>query len=227
MKAQGAPNPSPGMVRLVHLDSQKYWDIHVLNADAMAREHMQNLQKKPGLQVNMGVQGVEEIPYADLDAEADSLIQRGMQPSPDRTPLTVKFKSGRSMEKVDRQWWEQHAANHITRRKQEPPSVLQMGDGQAVTLTYEAFDSMCKDYMRRRADFISSGWWPELIDPYRDTGQHAKGPKPVDGRPDALGQGVQVLDASKVPPPGAPGAPSAPQEGAGGAPHPFENESLV
>lgn len=214
---QGQPGAGPGAVRLFNVeDISRGWDIHILAMDAMARQHMQDRERKPGQPVNMGASGMQIIPYRDLDDEADRLIQRGMQPSTDRNPITVRFEGGGVMEHTPRDWWEQVAAQHIQRRKLEPPVVLTVGQAQ-VTLKYECFDALCKDFMRRRGDFVSAGWWPELVDPYRDMGQHKVGPKPVEGRANALGQGVQVLQGQ-----GQGG------QGGGQIQHPaMENQELV
>lgn len=245
---QGHRDAGPGRCRLVHLDSQQYWDIHIVHLDKMAQEHMQNRMRKPGQPVNMGAHGIKEIPYYPLDEEADALLQRGMRPNPDRSDITVLCSDGFKVDKCPRDWWEQLAAGHINRRKQEPAVQLQMGQNKTVSLTFECFDAMCKDFMRRRGDMISSGIFPELVDPYRDVGQ-LKGPKPVDGRANAMGYGAQVLQGQNAQPPGPggqgaqqptpapqapplpPGAPP-PQQGAHqqaqpGTHQPFENEGIV
>lgn len=213
----GQPGAGPGCVRLFNVeDMTGFWDIHIVSMDAIARQHMQDRERKPGQPVNMGGSGTEIIPYRDLDDEADRLIQRGMQPSTDRSPLTVRFEAGRPMENTPREWWEQVAAQHVQRRKQEPPVVLNVASAQ-INLKYECFDALCKDFMRRRGDFVSAGWWPELVDPYRDMGQHKVGPKPVEGRANALGQGAQVLTGQ-----------AGPGQGQGQVPHPMtENQELV
>lgn len=207
----------PGRIRLFHVENmQSYWDVHIVSMDAMARQHMQDRDTKPGQPINMGPMGAEVVPYRDLDDEADRLMQRGMQPSPDRSAVTVRFQSGQQMPNTPREWWESLSAGHIQRRKQEPPVVITVS-GTQLTLPYECFDALCKDFMRRRGDFVSAGWWPELVDPYRDLGQHKEGPRPVQGFADALGHGNQVMQGQNQ----APGAQPA-------TVHPgVENQDLV
>ena len=218
---RGHPDAAPGRVRLFHVENMdSFWDLHILSMDQIAQKHMSDRDIKPGQAVNMGAGGGQEsIPYRALDEEADMLLQRGMQPHPDRTPLTVRFVSGQRMKEVPRDWWESLAAGHLQRRKQEPPVVLDV-NGQAVTLTYECFDALCKDFTRQRGAFGSAGWWPELVDPYRDVGQH-DGPRPVAGFANALGQGAQVMQGQPVP--AQPGQP-APSPGIA---NPFEQEGMV
>jgi hypothetical protein len=214
----GKPDAGPGRVRLFYLDTMAYWDLHVQSMDVMAQKHMSDRDVKPGQSVNMGNGAVEVIPYRALDDEADLLQQRGMQPNPDRTAVTIRFVSGQFMKDTARDWWEGLAAGHLQRRKLEPPVVLNV-NGQSVTLTYECFDGLCKDFTRRRGDFVSAGWWPELVDPYRDMGQFG-GPKPVQGFANALGHNVSVMSGQQGPVPGPAGqAPMA---------HPAEeNQNLV
>jgi hypothetical protein len=214
---QGKPDAGPGRIRLFHLETMGYWDIHVVSMDQMAQKHMQDRDIKPGQAVNMPGGMVEVIPYRALDDEADQLTQRGMQPNPDRTPMTIRFVSGQQMKEVPRDWWESLAAGHLQRRKAEPPVVLNVNN-QAVTLTYECFDGLCKDFTRRRGDFVSAGWWPELVDPFRDIGQHKEGPRPVQGFANALGHGAQVMQGQQPPVPG--------QQGPVGHPA-MENQELV
>lgn len=219
---QGQPEAAPGRVRLFNLENMEtFWDVHVQSMDMMAQKHMQDRDTKPGQAVNMGNGAVETIPYRALDEEADLLQQRGMQPHPDRTPLTVRFVTGQVLKNAPRDWWEGLAAGHLQRRKQEAPVVLNV-NGQSLTLTYECFDAFCKDFTRRRGDFVSAGWWPELVDPYRDVGQHQEGPRPVQGFANALGHGAQVMQGQAPPAPANPAA--AAQQG---VVNPFEQEGLV
>lgn len=211
---QGQQDAGPGRCRIVHLDSQKFWDIHIVMLDQIAQKHVQDRHTRPGQPVNMQTYGIKEIPYFPLDEEADMLLQRGMRPSADRSEVTVTFKDGFKVDNCPRDWWENLAAQHIQRRKQEPAVQLQMPNKQVVSLTFECFDAMCKDFMRRRGDMISSQMFPELVDPFRDVGQ-LKGPKPVDGRANALGNNVQVLTGQNAPPPMP--TPSGGQD-------PFENQ---
>jgi len=211
------PDAGSGRVRLFHVENATaFWDVHIVSMDAMARAHMQDRDTKAGQPINMGPLGTEVVPYRDLDDEADRLMQRGMQPNTDQNPITVRFKSGQQMPNTPREWWDNLAAQHIQRRKQEPPVVVNVG-GTQLTLTYETFDALCKDFMRRRGDFVSAGWFPELVDPHRDMGQHKEGPRPVQGFADALGHGNQVMQGQHP----APGALPAPV-------HPgLENQDLV
>ena len=189
----------PGRARIGHLESGNYWDLHVRSMDALARQHLQDLRTtKAGQVVTMPDSRNLEIPYHLLDEEADMLQQRAMKPSPDRKPLTINCKDGTPIQGVPREWWEQLAANHIGRRKQEPAVVLKMGNGAQITVPYEFFDALCKDFSRRRGDMVAAGWWPELL--MADYGQMG-GPKPVAGLSNALGQGAQVMDG-KQPAPG-------------------------
>ena len=217
---QGQPDAAPGHVRLFNVENmESFWNVHILSMDHMVQKHMSDRDSKPGQAVNMPGGAVEVVPYRALDEEADLLLQRGMQPHTDRTPLTIRFTSGQMMKNVPRDWWEGLAAGHLQRRKQEPAVVLNL-NGQSVTLTYECFDAVCKDFTRQRGPFVSAGWWPELIDPYRDLGQHT-GPRPVQGFANALGQGAQVLEGQT--PPAANPAAVAQQ----GVVNPFEQEGMV
>jgi len=215
------PSAYPGHVRLIHLESQQYWDIHVLHMDQIAQQHLQNREVKHGQPVKMGDGRVLEVPYKILDDEADFLMSRGMTPHSDRTPIRLQFKDGTVMDKTPRDWFEQLAANHVQRRTQEPPVPLGVAKDKQIMLTYPCIDALCKDFMRRRGDWIAAGKWPELINPFRDVGQHQEGPRPVQGHANALGEGVQVLQGQQ---PGQEGQvpPSGP------APHPaMENQELV
>lgn len=201
----------PGRARISHLDSGQWWDIHVTNVDQIAQRHMQDRESKTGQNLRMQDGQLREVPYKALDEEADLLMARAMQPSPDRSELRIIFKDGTPMEKFPRDFWEQLAAQHIERRKAEPTVQLNLGNNQQITVPYIWFDSFCKDFMRRRGDLVAIGWWPELLQ--KDYGQHAEGPKPVDGRANAMGWGAPVMDGQtpgQGAPPQAPAAPVHP-----------------
>lgn len=199
----GNSNPNvPGRVRIAYLETMQYWDIHVRAMDALAKAHMESRASKPGQPIQMPDGRVLEIPYFALDDDADAMMQRGMAPSPDRSPLTIVCRDGTKINQAPRDWWEQLVVAHINRRKSEPPVVLDLGNGIKIQETYEFFDALCKDFLRRRGDLVAVGWWPELL--MGDYGQFKDGPKPVEGRADALGRGVTVLNAQVPPPAGQP-----------------------
>lgn len=196
---QPGADQGPGRVRLAHLDSGQAWDIHVRVMDGVAQKFNQDREVMQGGLVQMADNSVHEIPFRPLDDAADAMIQRGMQPQAYREPLAITFRDGERMDAVPMEWWEARVVEHIARRKTFPPVPLDMGGGQVLTVTFECFDALCKDYLRRRGDFTAAGWWPELL--MADYGQ-LEGPKPVDGRANALGQGAQVMQGQL---PGGPG----------------------
>ncbi|MGH8866079.1 MAG: hypothetical protein ACREVZ_15790 [Burkholderiales bacterium] len=204
----------PGCVRLAHLDSGQAWNIHVRVMDEIARKYDMDRDTLQGGMVQFGDGTVHEIAYRRLDDDADAMQARKLVPHPVRTPFTLIFKDSVKMEQVPMDWWEARVVEHINRRKAMPVVPLDMGNGQVVNLALECFDALCKDFSRRRGDFTAAGWWPELL--MADYGQ-MQGPKPVDGRANALGQGAQVMQGQQ-PPGGQPGQ----------AAHPgLEHEGLV
>lgn len=204
------PERMAGHVRIGHLDSGQAWNIPVRTMDAVAQKFNQDREVMQGGLVQMQDQTVHEIPFRPLDDEADAMIARGMQPSSYRQPVTVTFRDGMRMEKVPMEWWEARVVEHINRRKLFPPVPLDMGGGTVLTLAFDCFDALCKDFLRRRGDFTAAGWWPELL--MQDFGQFKEGPRPVDGRANALGQGASVMKG-QAPQPGQVTHPGTDNEG--------------
>lgn len=200
-----------GHVRLAHLESGQAWNVPVRTMDAVAQKFNQDREVMQGGLVKMGDGTVHEIPFRPLDDESDAMVARGMRPSSFRDPITVTFRDGMRMEKVPMEWWEERVVEHINRRKLFPPVPLDMGGGTVISLAFECFDALCKDFLRRRGDFTAAGWWPELL--MQDYGQFKEGPRPVDGRANALGQGVQVMQGQQAQQPGQVTHPGVDNEG--------------
>lgn len=205
-----------GHVRFADVESwngqmyDKGWVIHVLSMDVLVRQHWVDIQKKPGQYVTMPDGRSLEIPYAVLDGDADALLrpQAGVSPvsinthdggtitiwpSPDRSPVDIVTRDGTKIRSCPREWWEELLVRHIQRRKAEPPVTLDMGNGVTLQESYEWFDALCKDFMRRRADLVAVGWWPELMIRESVSDASNPGPLPVNGRPNALGEGANVV----------------------------------
>lgn len=210
----------PGIVRLGNAPTggKDSWDIPVLAFDRMAQDHLQNRDRRPGQPVQFGDGTTHEVNYRLLDDDADLWGQIGCKPSsPGDPPLTLIFKDGVRMEGVPRTFWEQLLAAHIQRRQQEPNVSIALdpkNPNVKIEMTYLNYDAICKDFMRRRSDMLAVGWWPELLIQERALDPSKPGPMPVEGRPDALGQGVSVQTSGQ-----------AAQNGPGAAPHPgLDNE---
>lgn len=192
-------------------------DAEIRSFDAVAQGHIAQLASLPGIPVRQADGAVKEVPYRALDEEADYLVRRGMQPSPDRSPITVRFTDGTTMKNTPRDWWEQLVAMHIDARARRPAVQLNFG-ARAITVPFLWFDALCKDYVQRRGDMLAVGAWPELLIRERIADPSNPGPLPVDGRPNALGMGVRVTTPEEL-------QRASPAHG-GGA-HPLENEGVV
>lgn len=217
----------PGHVRIGHLDTDRWWELPIRTWDAVAQKHMSDRTIKPGQPVGMGGNVVLEIPYAALDDEADALVRRQMRPNMDRSNVIVRARDGTFINKnqgVPRDWWENLAAQHVQRRKQEPPVTLNMG-GVTLAISYECFDAMVKDFVKNMRDrFISAGMWPELLIHEGIHDPSKPGPLPVQGRANAFGQGTTVVRPGQPAPPGQPGQ----GQPGGQVGHPaIENQELV
>lgn len=205
---------------IIHISEQPsggaaFWQISVKAFDGVAQKFMGERVAKQGQPIEMGNRVILYVPYVLLDDEADRMLGRAMQPNPDRNPLDVNVWDATAQKHITlktctREWFEGLVILHLQRRKAEPAVTLNLGQ-QQLTVPFEFFDGLCKDFMRRRGDFVAAGWWPELL--MHDMGQFS-GPKPVDGHANALGHGVNVMT----------GQPQPPQQGG----HPgFENEGVV
>jgi hypothetical protein len=211
----------PGAIRLGNQPTggQQNWDIPVLAFDKMAQDYMQNREKRPGQPVQFADGTVHEVSYRLLDDDADLWQQVGCKPSaPEDPPLTLVFKDGQRMENVPRTFYEQLLAAHIQRRTQEPTVTIQLNpndpNSKLPPMSFLNYDAVCKDFMRRRSDLLAVNWWPELLIQERALDPSNPGPMPVDGRPNALGAGVQVMTPEQ-----------SQQQGPGPAPHPgLDNE---
>ena len=180
----------PGHVRIGALDADRWWEIPIRVWDELAQKHMNDRTIKPGQPVQMPDRKVLNIPYMLLDDEADALVRRQMRPNADRTPLRVKTLEGVILEQAPRDWFESLAATHIQRRKTEPPNSLRIGN-EVVTVDYECFDAIVKDFVRNQRDrFLAAGKWPELLIHEGVRDPNKPGPLPVQGRADAFGQGT-------------------------------------
>jgi hypothetical protein len=220
----GGPDPAtgrklPGIVRIgtAPTGGKDYWDIPVLAFDKMAQDHLMNREKRPGQPVQCD-DGVHEVSYRVLDEDADLWCQIGCKPSsPGDPPIQIVFKDGKRMENVPRTFWEQLLTAHIQRRQQEPGVTLSLdpkNPNVKIEMTYLNYDAICKDFIRRRSDMLAVGWWAELLIQERALDPSKPGPMPVEGRPNALGQGVNVQTSGQ-----------AQQSGPGPAPHPgLDNE---
>lgn len=221
----GGPDPqtgrkNPGIVRLSNqpVGGQQTWDIPVLSFDKMAQNHLMDREKRPGQPIQLGDGSVREISYRLLDEDADLWLQSGCTPaSPATPPMVIVFKDGERMKDVPRTFWEQLLAAHIERRNQESLVTLQIepnNPASKIEMTYLNYDAICKDFIRRRSDLLAAGWWPELLIQERALDPNKPGPMPVEGRANALGQGVKVMTPDQ-----------SAQTGPGPAPHPgMDNE---
>lgn len=213
-----------GRVRITDqpVGGQRVWDIDVLAMDGLAKEYQSARNVKSGQPVQMPDGRVLEIPYTTLDNDADLWLQRQRRPGPQEL-LTIELldrQAGKRvvMEKVSREWYEALLGPHVERRGAQPNVVLDFGNQQQLVVSAEFFDAMCKDYLRRRGDMMAVGAWPELI--HVDAGQ-MEGPRPVEGRSNAFGGGVRVLQQQ-------PGDAPAPVQQQGPMAHPaVENQDLV
>ena len=215
----------PGRVKIQEAaNTQNSWEIHIAAFDQIAQKYLMDRTAKTGQPVTMPDGRVLEVPYDRIDNAADEFLARG--PSPSRDPMTVIFRDDIRMDNVTMDFWEELIKAHLQRRKSEPALPLDFGNGNVVQIPFENWDAICKDFMRRRGDIVSAGKWPELI--HKDEGQFEKGPKPVEGRANALGQGVSVAGQ---PPPGqqTPGQPPpAPAGNLGPSAHPgLDNEGMI
>lgn len=220
---QGAQIVTPGFIRLADapIGGRGVWDVLVKAFDPIAQKHMADRTVRPGQPIQMGDGRVLTVPYLLLDDEADAMLGRGMAPHPDRNPIDVPVRDQNGevvlahdgkptvLKSAPRDWFENLARSHIQRRNSEPPVTLNLGTGPQgqpiqIVVTFAFFDALCKDFMRRRGDFVAAGWWPELL--MKDYGQ-IRTPDgksiapPVDGRANALGHGVNVMDGQKPPQP--------------------------
>lgn len=182
----------PGHVRLGHLDSNRWWQVPIRVWDELAQKHMNDRTIKPGQPVQMPDRKVLTIPYMLLDDEADALLRRQMRPNMDRSPLKLKSVEGVVIAQAPRDWFEGLSATHIQRRKTEPPISLRVGN-EIITIDYECFDAVVKDFVRNQRDrFVAAGKWPELLIHEGIKDPNKPGPLPVQGRADAFGQGAQA-----------------------------------
>lgn len=213
-----------GHVRIGHLDTNRWWEVPIRDWDAIAQRHMADRTVKPGHPIRMPDGKMLEVRYQDLDDEADNFVRRGMQPNMDRSPVNIRARDGtqiNGMHGMPRDFFEALALQHVQRRKQDGVVPLRLGK-DTLNIGYENFDAIVKDFVRNQRDrFVAAGRWPELLihegvaqDPRK------QGPLPVQGRPDAFGQGATPgLNPQK---PGQPGGPSGPVG------HPaIENQELV
>lgn len=204
----------PGRVRIGDTPGlgERMWDIHVRTFDQIAQDYMTSRTKRHGVGLQLQDGTVRTIPYRTLDDDADMLMQRNMKISTDNSTIDITFTDGTKLEKVTAGWYEENILRpHLERRKAESPIPLDIGD-ERISLPFEFFDAMCKDFMRRRADCIAAQWWPELL--IRD--QSTEGPMPVEGRANAFGHGVKVIN------------PKQDQAKSGQVGHPaVENQELV
>lgn len=212
-QVSGVQMVAPGIVRIADspMGGQHVWDVPVKQWDSIAQKYMADREIRQGLPVQMSDGRVLVIPYRILDDEADMMVGRGMQPHPDRQALDLPVTDQQGKPVIDaggrvfrfqncpRDWFERQVIDHISRRTNQPEVVLQLPN-QRLAVPFIFFDALCKDFMRRRGDFVAAGWWPELL--MADYGQ-LKGPPPVQGRADALGHGVSVMTGQQ-PQPGQP-----------------------
>jgi hypothetical protein len=182
--------PRPGHVRIGALDVDRWWEIPIRVWDELAQKHMNDRTIKPGQPVQMNDRRVLTIPYMVLDDEADALMRRQMRPNADRSPVRLKTVEGVPLNETPRDFFESLAATHIQRRKTEPPISLRVGN-DVVTIDYECFDAIVKDFVRNQRDrFLAAGKWPELLIHEGVADPRKPGPLPVQGRADAFGQGA-------------------------------------
>jgi len=197
----------PGHVRIGHLESTPqaphgvWWEVPIRTWDSIAQKHMSDRVSKPGQPIRMPDGKMLEIPFPALDDEADSLLARSMNPSMDRSNVLLRARDGtpiNGQDGVPRDWWESLAAQHVQRRKTEAPVVLNLGQ-VVLTISYECFDWIVKDFVRNMRDrFISAGKWPELLIHEGIMDPSKPGPLPVDGRANAFGQGTSVLNPAQA-----------------------------
>lgn len=179
-----------GHVRIGHLDTDRWWEVPITFWDTLSQKHMNDRTIKAGQPVQMPDRKVLEIPYQALDDEADALMRRQMRPNMDRSPLTIRAKDGTPIQNCPREWWEQLAAQHMERRKTEPPVSLRLGQ-DTITIGFACFDAIVKDFVRNQRDrFVAAGKWPELLIHEGIANPNKPGPLPVQGRADAFGQGA-------------------------------------
>lgn len=209
----------PGHMRIGHLESGSWWEVPIRTWDAIAQKHMSDRGAKPGQPIRMPDGRMLEIPFPALDDEADALVSRAMNPSMDRANVRLRARDGTPIngnDGVPRDWWEALAAQHVQRRKTEAPVVLHLGQ-VVLTISYECFDWIVKDFVRNMRDrFISAGKWPELLIHEGVSDPAKPGPLPVDGRANAFGQGTTVFNPAQQQPQGPAGPilpPAVEQEG--------------
>ena len=223
MWVQSDPQKGPGRVRIFeNANPNTGWDVHIAAFDEWAQKYLSDRVAKIGQPVTMPDGTQKIIPYNVIDDASDNYLVTG--PNPSRGNFMVRFQDGTTMEMTTDFWENSLIPAHLSRKKAEPDIPMDFGSGAVINVSFENFDAMCKDFMRRRGDFISAGWWPELI--HKDHGQFEKGPKPVEGRANALGQGVQVQQGAGAGPGQPP--PVAAQPGVGPSQHPgLDNEGMV
>lgn len=228
---QSSEQEGPGRVRIMDDPSggDNYWDIHVRSFDALAQKHMTDRGTREGLPIAMPDSRVLHVPYRQIDEEADLTIQRGMQAPLGDEQVKVVTVEGVELNLPRDYYWGQLIPAFIERRGQQLPISLDIGNGKPpLVVEFNFWDCVCKDFMRRRGDLISAGWWPELM---MREGTDLEGPKPVHGRANSLGQGVSVPGGE----PGVPGvqpghlqAQPPPQPSAGPVGHPgTDNEGII
>ena len=201
----------PGRVKITDepQGGTNFWDIHVRTFDKIAQDYMRERDTKVGQAIEMGDKKLFHVPYRGLDDEADLMLQRGMEPGPETEPLTIVTTEGVKLENVPRNWWNDLIVRHIQQRKTQPAVPIDVGNGQTLTVSFEFFDGICKDFIRRRGDMIAAEMWPELH--MKDEGQFEEGPRPVTGRgsalskSDVMGPAQQQQGPAYPPPPGVPG----------------------
>jgi hypothetical protein len=209
----------PGIVRFTDQPTGggNFWDSPVLGFDKYAQDYLMGREKRPGIPVQFSDGTQHEVSYKALDDDADVWLQQGCQPQPGT--ITILFRDGVRWEQAPRSFWEQLLAAHIQRRQNDPPVELTFQDGKKLTMSFLNLDAVCKDFMRRRADLLAVNWWPELLIQERVIDPSKPGPMPVEGRPNALGQGARVMTPAEL---------AAPGVAPGPVPHPaLDNNGIV
>lgn len=194
----------PGHVLITEqpIGGQRQWMIPVLAFDRLAREHMESREKRQGQPMKMPNGDVLHAPYRLMDDQADWLVRNGMRframvdTEGKETLVDIPTQEGSVLENMPQSFLHQLVLAHVQRRKQEAPVLLEFGDATKLSLPFELWDAVVKDFIQRRGDIIAAGGWPELVPVERP----AKGvPPPVSGYANALGEGVKV-DTGQAPP---------------------------
>jgi len=216
-QCEGVKIVQPGLVIVGDEPSggQNRYDIQVKAFDPIAQQWMADRTLMPGQPIQLQNGAIVVIPYTLLDDEADAMLGRGMRPHPDQRPFDcpvvdqagqpILDQNGRvwKLPNAPRDWFEKFVVDHINRRSSglAPYEDRTLNiDNRQLTVPWVFMDALCKDFMRRRGDFVAAGWWPELL--MQDYGQirTADGKSiapPVQGRADALGHNVSVMDGTQ------------------------------